>query len=72
MKTIEKQDKKKKYGFCSQIADIVGSSRFYVSQVLSNPEGHNGDTAILIKQTAEKLNVQNAEMKSAIALQSQN
>lgn len=72
MNNSTKRGKRLPHGFCSDIAEIVRTDRFYVSKILRDPENFNGQLAELVKQTAEKLNNQKAEMKSAIALQSQN
>ncbi|MCO5229589.1 MAG: hypothetical protein M9958_00395 [Chitinophagales bacterium] len=73
MKTDIKQVKKKPYGYCKQIADIVGSDQYYVSKVLRNPATYNGAQAQIIKDTAHKIDTQKAEMRSAVQiLQSQN
>lgn len=53
-------------GHNSQIARIAKTSRHYVCQVLTNPEGHNGKVAQLIKETAKTFERQVAEMKEAV------
>lgn len=73
MKKERKQVGKKPYGFCKQIADIVGSDQYYVSKVLKNPDTHKGDQAKRIKQVAQEINSSNEKIKAALlAAQSQN
>lgn len=62
-----------RHGYCAYIADIVGTSRFYVSQILSDPEKHNGEVAELVKTISKNIDAQKAEMKEAVqVLQNQN
>lgn len=63
---------KRPNGYCAYIADIVGTSRHYVSQVLSDPSKNNGEVADLIKKISENIDAQKAEMKSEITLTTQN
>lgn len=53
-------------GYCAQIARMVKTSRHYVSQVLANPEKHNGKTANRIKQAAQHLKSTEANIAIAI------
>lgn len=73
MKSDSMQKKKLPYGYCKQIADIVGSDQYYVSKVLKNPNTYNGEQAQRIKLTAQKINSNNEKIKAALlAAQSQN
>ena len=66
MQNQNKRTVKVKYGICSQVADIVGTSRFYVSQVVGDPENNNGKVAQLIKVAYEKVNAHHAQIKEEL------
>lgn len=73
MKRDNTQEQKLPYGFCKQIAQIVGSDQYYVSKVLKNPDIYKGEQAQRIKLTAQEINSNNAKIKAALsAAQSQN
>lgn len=62
-----KKNKKLPHGYCSDIADIVGTDRFYVSKILRNPKKFNGDLANQVKETAEKIEAFKENFKTALA-----
>lgn len=61
-----KRRKNLPHGYCRQIADIVGTSRHYVSQVLLDPDNNNGKVASLIKKTAKDVDSHNRKIKAAL------
>lgn len=68
-----KTSKKHPHGYCAQIADIVGTDRFYVSKILRNPERYNGQLAEQVKQAAQTIDSNNEKIKAALLTsQSQN
>jgi hypothetical protein len=56
MDKATKKRKKLPYGYCKQVADIVGTDKYYVSKVLSSPDTFKGPQAELIKSASIQLN----------------
>lgn len=62
-----KLNQKLPYGYCVQIADIVGVDKAYVSKILSNPKKFNGNKANQVKETAKKIEAFKENFKTALA-----
>lgn len=65
MQKEEMKRKKLPNGFCRQVAEIVGSDKWYVSKVLCSPESYTGPQAEAIKAAAIQLNEKINSLRAA-------